>query len=159
MLIDADGLNALAEDPEILRGRSAPVVLTPHPGEMARLCGWKVQDILKDPVGCAVEFAARWGCVVLLKGSATVIASSKGQVTFNATGNPGMAAGGSGDVLSGVITALLGQGLGGYDAARLGSYVHGAAGDLAAREMGYHGLTASDMHKGLARVFARLSGL
>ena len=159
MLIDADGLNALAEDPEILRGRAAPVVLTPHPGEMARLCGWKVQDILKDPVGCAVEFAARWGCVVLLKGATTTIASPEGQVTFNATGNPGMAAGGSGDVLSGVITALLGQGLGGYDAARLGSYVHGAAGDLAAREMGYHGLTASDMHKGLARVFARLSGL
>lgn len=141
LLIDADGLNALAAwgpDSWVPRarevraaGRPGGLVLTPHPGEMSRLTGRPVPQIRSNPVGEAREWAARWGVTLVLKGAPSVVASSAGEVFVNSTGNSGLATGGSGDVLSGVIGALLGQGLEGRDAAVLGCFLHGLAADLA----------------------------
>lgn len=153
LLLDADGLNALAEHIEILKHVSAEVVLTPHPGEMARLCGLSVQEIQADREAVAAEFAKRWGVTLLLKGRETVIASPRGEVHRNPTGNHGMATGGMGDVLSGVIGSLLGQGLNGYHAAVLGAFLHGLAGDIAARELGAFGMIAGDVLRRLPRAF------
>lgn len=145
MLVDADGLNALAEDSSTLGRASAPVILTPHPGEMARLMGCGAGEVLRDRVGAASGFAAAHRAVVVLKGAQTVVAPPDGAASFNASGNPGMASGGSGDVLSGVIASLLGQGLKPVAAARAGVFVHGDAGDRAAAERGERGMTASDL--------------
>lgn len=148
-VIDADGLNAISRDMDILRKhknrQSCRVVITPHPGEMSRLCGESIESIQNNRVGVAKDFAAEYGVVVVLKGSNTVIASPDGEVQINKSGNPGMATGGTGDVLSGVIGSLMGQGLDAFSAAALGAFIHGVAGDLAARDKGEHGLIASDV--------------
>ena len=128
-VVDADALNALAGYPERLRGSGARV-LTPHPGEAARLLGNKVAAIQADRVAAARELASGSGAVVLLKGARSVIASPEGEVWINPTGGPGLASGGTGDVLAGVVGGLLAQGLPAFEAARLGAYLHGAAGDL-----------------------------
>lgn len=145
LVLDADGLNALAAKPELLRALKVPAVLTPHPGEMARLTGRPVEQIQQQRVETAREFARRYRVTLVLKGFHTVIAGADGQTHVNDTGNPGMASGGSGDVLTGMIAALLGQGLAPFDAARLGAHLHGSAGDLAAAELGQVGLIASDL--------------
>ena len=145
LLLDADGLNALSTHIDILEQKQGEVVLTPHPGEMSRLCGKSIEEIQADREGTAAEFAVRWGVTLLLKGKNTVIASPRGEVHCNPTGNSGMATGGMGDVLSGVIASLLGQGLSGYHAAVLGAFLHGLAGDLAADELGEFGMIASDV--------------
>lgn len=149
LVIDADALYALAQQPETLQRSAGPRVLTPHAGELARLRGAKLNDPNDDAerLAAARDLArrdARKQTVVLLKGTRTVITDGD-HYAVNATGNPGMATGGSGDVLTGVITALLCQGLTALDAARLGAYVHGLAGDLAAEEVGQLSLTASDL--------------
>ncbi len=157
LVVDADGINTLAVHIDILREKHSSVVLTPHPGEMARLCGKSALEIQKDRESVAKEFAMRYGVTLLLKGKDTVIASPRGEIHINPTGNSGMATGGMGDALTGVIVSLLGQGLGGYDAAVLGAFLHGLAGDLAAREMGEFGMIAGDVVGKLPQAILELS--
>ncbi len=145
MVLDADGLNGIKEHIDILKRANCELVLTPHMGEMARLCGLSVEEIEKNRETAAREFASRWGVTLLLKGKDTVIASPRGEVHINPTGNPGMATGGMGDVLSGIIGSLLAQGLNGYYGAVLGAFLHGLAGDIAAKELGEAGMIASDV--------------
>jgi len=145
LVLDADGLNALAEDLSLLKKRAQPMVVTPHPGEMGRLARLSVEDVQRDRQRLATEFAKKYGVVVALKGHHTIVASYDGSVYINDTGNPGMASGGTGDVLTGMIAGLLGQGLSLFDATQLGVYLHGVAGDLAALERGEIGLIASDL--------------
>lgn len=151
-VLDADALNVLAKTPALLEEAAGRTVVTPHPGEMARLCGAAIADILARPVEFAQRFAARYGAVVVLKGSTTVIAAPDGRVTFNTSGNPGMAKGGSGDVLCGVVGALLCRGLSPYDAARLGCYAAGRAGDRACEAVGENAMTASDSIRMLGEI-------
>ena len=120
-------------------------VLTPHPGEMARLIGKPISAIEADRIGTAQQFAQEWGVTLLLKGAPTVTACADGSTWINSTGNPGMATAGMGDVLTGIIAGLMAQGLSGETAAVLGSYLHGLAGDIAAASLGMHGLIASDV--------------
>jgi len=155
-VLDADGLNSLAGDTALLGRVRAPLVLTPHPGEMARLLGRTTAEIQSARVKTAEEAAAAWGKVVLLKGASTVIASPDGNTYINSTGNPGMATGGSGDVLTGVIAALLAAGVDAARAAAAGAYLHGLAGDLAAREKGVYGLLAGDILARLPEALARV---
>lgn len=129
-IVDADGLNAIAEsDMQYLLHEN--VIITPHPGEMSRLTGLAVSEITADPAKTAEEYAKKWNCTVLLKGAQSHIASCDGRVVRNVSGNPGLAKGGSGDVLSGIILALLGQGLKPYDAACAGAYILGVSADRA----------------------------
>ncbi|WP_276355569.1 NAD(P)H-hydrate dehydratase [Cohnella caldifontis] len=135
LVLDADALNMLAEAGEpFLRWprKETPVVLTPHPGEMARLCGLSAKEVQRDRIESARRFAAAHGVTLVLKGAGTVVAAPDGRAFVNPTGNPGMATGGSGDVLAGLIGGLLAQGLDGPGAAAAGTYAHGAAGDRAA---------------------------
>ncbi len=148
-VIDADGLNALAKHIDILKGEHGTIVLTPHPGEMSRLCGVSVSEIQERRAEIAAEFAKRYQVTLLLKGKNTVIASPRGEIHENPTGNCGMASGGMGDVLTGVIASLLGQGLDGFQAAVLGAFLHGLAGDMAAEELGEFGMIAGDVVKKL----------
>ena len=152
-VLDADGLNVLAAGDEDWRQRVAgPIVLTPHPGEWQRLCGIAIRD-REAQHRRAIEDAAVSGAVVVLKGNKTLVTDGR-QMYQNPTGNPGMASGGSGDVLTGVITSLLGQGLPVYDAARLGVWVQGRAGDLAAADLGQAGMTAVDLLERLPSAIA-----
>ena len=145
LVIDADGLNVIAQDPALLKGYKAKLILTPHPGEMSRLLGQSVGRIQQDRVSAARKASKKFGCIVVLKGHGTVVADPAGRTFVNSTGNPGMASGGVGDVLTGMIAGFIGQGMGLYDAAVLAVHVHGRAGDLAAREKGQHGMIASDL--------------
>ena len=145
MVIDADAVNALAGNPGILLKAKAPVVLTPHPGEMARLLGVSAEDVQRDRINSAQEFAGKYGVTLVLKGAGTVIATPQGEVFINTTGNPGMATGGTGDVLTGMIGSLLSQGYGPTQAACLAVYLRGLAGDLAAGEKGEAGMIAGDV--------------
>ena len=145
MVIDADGINALAGVPEVLRQSAAPIVLTPHPGEMARLTGLTSAEVQQDRIGTAQRYARKHGVTVVLKGAATVVASPSGDAWINTTGNPGMATAGTGDALTGMIGSFLAQGYGPADAACLGVYLHGCAGDLAAEEKGEAGMIAGDL--------------
>lgn len=158
LVIDADGLNCLAGQIGWLRTRRAPIVLTPHPGEMARLVGGSNADVQADRVGCARALAMDHGVVVVLKGSRTVVAAPDGTVSINSTGNPGMASGGMGDALAGILGSLLGQGLGAFEAAEVAVFWHGAAGDRVARRRGEAGLLASDLIDELPPTLATLQG-
>ncbi len=142
MVIDADGLNALAGHLDSLKGIK---ILTPHPGEMARLLGVNIAKVQRDRKGIAKNFAKKHKVTVVLKGHDTVVVDYKNNLYINKTGNPGMATAGSGDVLSGIIAAFLGQGLGAFEAAKYGVYLHGFAGDLAAEEKTEISLIASDI--------------
>jgi len=145
LVIDADGVNALAGFADMLKKAKAPVVMTPHPGEMARLMGVTTDDVQNDRIGMASNVAATFGVTVVLKGAGTVIATPHGEVFINTTGNPGMATGGTGDVLTGMIGSLLAQGYGPTQASCLAVYLHGLAGDLAAEEKGETGMIAGDV--------------
>jgi len=151
MVIDADGLNALAVHCESLPVPAAPRILTPHPGEFARLLG-VARVAAQARESAAVELAARWNVVLVLKGHGTLITDGVRRAV-NTTGNPGMATGGSGDVLTGLIAALACQGLTPFDAARLGVFLHGLAGDLAADELGQEAMVASDLIRFLPAAF------
>ncbi len=155
VVLDADGINAIAKEPQVLTRRRAPTVITPHPGEMAQLLGRGIDKIQKDRKKVAMEVARRFNVVTVLKGYKTVIADPDKNVAVNVTGNPGMASGGCGDVLTGIIAALIGQGVSVFDAARFGAYVHGAAGDLALKEKGELSLCATDLLKKLPEVLKR----
>ncbi len=143
-VLDADALNQLAKAPEILEKLHKNVILTPHPAEMARLCGETISQILADPIGTAQTYASKWNCVVLLKGATTCI-SDGDTVRLNISGNAGLAKGGSGDVLAGLITGLLAQGLVPYDAASCGAYLLGASADTALDLMKERMLLARDV--------------
>lgn len=147
LVVDADGINALSGHMDVLRGAACPIVLTPHDGEFARLGG----ELSAGRFAAAAQLSDRTGAVVLLKGYRTIIAYGE-HLRVNPTGNPGLATGGSGDVLSGVIVSLLGQGLLPYDAAWCGAYLHGAAADLAAGQLGQYGLLPSDVVEALPRL-------
>lgn len=145
-LLDADALNCLSQDPNMFKSlRGKKIIITPHPGEMARLLKWSTGEVQKRREEAARLVADKWGYWVVLKGHGTVVAGPGTDCYVNETGNPGMATGGTGDVLSGMIGALMAQGLNFNDAAVLGVYLHGAAGDTAAKEVGEIGLIAGDI--------------
>jgi NAD(P)H-hydrate epimerase len=150
VVLDADGLNALQRQTDRLHARPAPLIVTPHPGEFARLLGCDVPTVQARRQALAVEFAATHGLIVVLKGYRTVVTDGR-RVYINETGNPGMATGGTGDVLAGLIGALLGQKLAPFAAAQLGVHLHGLAGDLARDELGEVSLIASDLLQYLPR--------
>jgi NAD(P)H-hydrate epimerase len=156
MVIDADGLNALAKDIDILSHAQGEKVLTPHPGEMRRLTSLSTSVIADNRRKTALDFASRYHCVLLLKGDRTVVASSEGKTYVNKTGNPGMATAGSGDVLTGMIAALLGQGLFGFEAAKFGAYLHGVAGDLACQQKTAVSMIATDIIEHIPQAFKQL---
>jgi NAD(P)H-hydrate epimerase len=164
LVIDADGLNSIEVSADDLRKAPSPVVLTPHPGEMRMLLhavrglDLSVDDIEKDRLGAARDFAAYTGKVLALKGVPTIVAAPDGRGFINTSGNPGMATGGSGDVLTGVIAAFLGRGIEAVRAAAAGVYLHGLAGDIAAARTGVESLIASDMIDSLPSAFVRLAG-
>jgi NAD(P)H-hydrate epimerase len=145
MVIDADGLNNLVGHLDLLKQARAPIVLTPHPGEMARLIGATTAEVQADRLGIAADFVQRHPVTLVLKGARTIIASRSGVLTINSTGNPGMATAGTGDVLTGMIAGLIAQGHTPDTAACLGVYLHGLAGDMAAAEVGAVGLLAGDL--------------
>ena len=159
LLIDGDGITALSKEPSLLTNRQAPTILTPHTGEAARLTGRSVAAVEGDRIAVVQEAAARLGAVVVLKGAHSLIAAD-GQVFINLSGNSGMATPGSGDVLAGAIAAMFGLGLAIPEAVRMGVFVHGLAGDLAAAETGADGLVASDILRMLPTVMrqARAGG-
>lgn len=147
VIVDADGINLLAAHKDILRERTAPTVLTPHDGEFARLGG----DLNADRTAETVRLARELRCIVLRKGHRTLI--TDGNALYrNTTGNPGMAVGGSGDMLAGMITALIGQGVDPLTAAACGAYLHGAAGDVCAEQIGQYGMLPGDMLSVLPRL-------
>jgi NAD(P)H-hydrate epimerase len=151
-VVDADGLNALADpEPPPTRQREHPTVFTPHPGEAGRLLGRSTGEVQADRIGAAREAAARYKATVLLKGARTLVAEPRGTLFFNRLGSPALATAGSGDVLTGVIGALLAQGLDGPDAARAGAYLHALAGEICAREVGPAGTLAADVRDRLPR--------
>jgi NAD(P)H-hydrate epimerase len=156
LVVDADGLNALAGHLEWLRGRRAEIVLTPHPGEMARLIGGATADIQRDRIGCVRSFAEASKVTVVLKGARTLVASPDGRVGINPTGNPGMASGGMGDALAGMIGAALAQGLDPREAAEAAVFWHGDAGDRIAARSGAAGILASDVIDELPSALAAL---
>jgi NAD(P)H-hydrate epimerase len=154
MVIDADGLNGLGVNPIALKGAAGPRILTPHPGEFARLTNRKAEELRSPREQLANDFARDFGVTLVLKGRATFVTDGTEQYR-NATGNPGMATAGTGDVLAGLIGALVGQGLAPFAAAQLGVYLHGLAGDLARDALGETSLTAPDVIEYLPRAFMK----
>ena len=157
MVIDADGLNALAHDRKIISLLDRETVLTPHPGEMARLANTPIPTLETDRIRTAQNFANKHSVTLVFKGAPTVTGTPNGDVWINSTGNPGMATGGMGDLLTGIIAGLLAQGVPSERAAALGVYIHGLAGDIASRKLGMHGLIASDVLKAVPEVIFSLS--
>jgi NAD(P)H-hydrate epimerase len=156
-VLDADGLNALAASPELLQGGAYPLIITPHPGEMARLTGISVADIQANRIATARDFARRRRCIVVLKGFRTVVAYPNGEVWVVATGNPGMATGGTGDILTGMIAGAVGQFPGHLEeAVRAAVFLHGLAGDAACRHTGEESLVATDLLRYLPVAFRKM---
>lgn len=155
VVLDADGINMLSLHIDILKTAHAPLVLTPHPGEMARLCGCSVAEVQENRETIAAQWAQKLGVVLVLKGHRTVVATPKGEIAVNTTGNPGMATGGSGDVLAGMIASLIAQGLSPDAAARCGVCLHGLAGDRAAARLSMNGLLPSDLLEELPHLFVQ----
>ena len=147
VVLDADGINVLSAHKDILRGRQAVTILTPHDGEFARIGG----KVGQDRMASAMALARDLGCIVLLKGHETCITDGD-KCYLNRTGNPGMAVGGSGDVLSGILVSLLGQGIAALEASAVAAWLHGTAGDICAREMGQYGMLPTDMINTLPRL-------
>ena len=145
LVIDADALNCICNKPEILKNLKAPAIITPHPGEMARLLHSTPKTVNSNRENTAIDFAKKFGVVTVLKGAGTIISSPDGEVYINHTGNSGMATGGSGDVLSGIIGSLLAQGASPINAAAAGVFLHGTIGDLAAEKLGKISMLPTDM--------------
>ena len=156
LILDADGINALHRDINVLRDSSADLILTPHVGEFSRLTGCSAEKIAENRVRLAGEFAVQNQVVLVLKGYHTVIAAPDGRIRINPTGNPGMARGGSGDVLAGILTALVAQGIPSFEAAVSAVYLHGMAGDLAAQRRSQQAMLASDLIDSLCEVFLKI---
>jgi len=156
LVLDADALNLLASAPEMLDGAAGPRVLTPHPGEASRLLGREVGPSTEDRVDAARQIAERFRATVILKGPASVVCDGE-SLHFNRTGNPGMATGGTGDVLTGIVVARLAAGLAPLDAAVQSAHLHGRAGDLAAAAAGERSMVATDLVASLAVAFSELA--
>lgn len=157
IVLDADALNALSNEPNalsaLLGGAKKGAILTPHVGEMSRLCGLTVDRIKQSPDEIASRFAQEWGCTLVLKDALTHVASPEGRVYVNTTGNAGLARGGSGDVLAGILASLAAQGLSPIDAAICAVWLHGAAADDCAARLSMAGMLPSDLLSGLCNVF------
>jgi hydroxyethylthiazole kinase-like uncharacterized protein yjeF len=158
LVVDADGLNLLAKSDGWWQRLPAGAILTPHPGEMARLMGSTTQEVQADRLGCAARMAAKWGHVVVLKGAYTVVAAPDGRVTVLPFANPALATAGSGDVLAGAIVGMRAQGLAAFEAALVGGYLHGLAGELARESLGDAGVVAGDLAAMLPLAIRRLKG-
>jgi hydroxyethylthiazole kinase-like uncharacterized protein yjeF len=157
LVLDADGLNALAGHVELVDRARCPVLLTPHPGELARLIGRDASDIQADRLAAARETVNRTGAILALKGAGTLVAARERNAFINLTGNPGMATGGCGDVLAGLMTGLVGQGIEPFEACKAAVFLHGRAGDMAAWRMSQIGMTASDLVNDIPYVFRELT--
>lgn len=153
VVLDADGLNAVSQDMSVLEHSPASIIVTPHPGEMARLCGKTVGEIQDDRRTVATEFAKKYGVTVLLKGAATLVCGKDGLCYVNVTGNPGLAKGGSGDILSGLIGGLCASGLTPFSAASAGAFIHGLAADFAKNKKSMSAMTGSDVISCFSKVF------
>ena len=154
IVLDADGINAIDNDLYAIERTRKEIVLTPHPGEMAKLLGLSsAEDVQKRRMKIAMKFAEKEGIVLVLKGHETLVTDAQ-RIYINSTGNPGMATAGAGDVLTGMIASLIGQGMEAFDAAQLGAYLHGRAGDIAARRLGQMAMTATDIIDALPRALA-----
>ncbi|MDY5008711.1 NAD(P)H-hydrate dehydratase [Candidatus Allofournierella merdipullorum] len=154
LVLDADGLNAAAKMEALPRSPGLPLILTPHPGEMARLCGLTIAEVNAGREGIAAGYARAEDCVVVLKGHRTIVAGPQGEVFVNPTGNPGLSRGGSGDILAGMIAGLAAQGLSPLDAAVCGVWLHGAAADKCAGRLGQYGMLPHDIFADLGAIFA-----
>ncbi|MBN1593062.1 MAG: NAD(P)H-hydrate dehydratase, partial [Candidatus Coatesbacteria bacterium] len=159
VVLDADGINALKGCGQVLQELECPIVLTPHPKEFSRVSGLEMADIMNDRLGTARKFAQSNKATVVLKSARTIIAAPDGTAFINVTGNAGMASGGTGDVLTGIIAGLAGQGVPLVEAAKLGVYLHGLAGDISADAVGESSLIASDIIEVLPESIAELTGL
>ena len=155
LVLDADGINAIEGEMELLESRVNTTVITPHPGEMARLLGQSVESINLNREDTAKNVAQKTGAIVCLKGHNTIIASPEGEIYINNTGNSGMATGGTGDVLTGMIASFIGQGLEAFSATVAAVYLHGLAGDIAVEEIGPFCLIATDLIDYLPEAFDR----
>jgi NAD(P)H-hydrate epimerase len=144
-ILDADALNIFAKNKELITHIIGKAVITPHPGEMAKLLGKSIEAVQKDRIEITKEAARKFGAITVLKGNKTIVVDVKGKTYINTTGNPGMASAGMGDVLTGMIAGFAGQGISLLDASRVSVYLHGLAGDLCAKEKGMHGVIASDV--------------
>lgn len=145
IVIDADGINMLSSCIELLKESKAPIILTPHPAEMSRLCGITVKEVENNRIRSATDFVLKNKCYLILKGANTIVATPNGEINFNLTGNSGMATGGSGDVLAGILVSLLAQGLSPENAVKAAVYLHGHAADKAAARRGQHAIIPSDI--------------
>ena len=145
MVLDADALNAISKNVSALKKIKSKYVVTPHPGEMAKLINKSAEYVKNNRLIVAKKFSHDYNAVVVLKGAGTIVAEPGGKCYINSTGNPGMATAGSGDVLTGIIAGFIGQGLKIFDASVIGVYIHGLAGDLTAKDKGEIGLIAGDM--------------
>lgn len=154
VILDADGINAVSVNINILKETSAPLILTPHPGEMSRLTGLRIEEIQQNRVQVAKDFAREYGCILVLKGANTVVAGPTGSVYINRTGNAGMATGGSGDVLAGIISSFVCQSMSLQSATIAGVYVHGLCGDAVRKKYSMHGVTPTKMINELAEVLS-----
>ena len=159
MVIDADGLYAFSQDPSVCKLAKVPLILTPHPGEMARLTHSTIREVQGNRIGVAQKFSKEYNVYLVLKGSRTIIAEPGGQIYINSTGNAGMASGGSGDVLTGLITGFLAQGLNPLESCILGTYLHGSAGDIAADELTQFAMIAGDLITYLPKAIQQLQKL
>jgi NAD(P)H-hydrate epimerase len=158
VVLDADGLNALAGEGETLRAMGAPVILTPHPGELSRLLGIPRDEVLRRRIPLTQEIAGRFKVTLMLKMARTIIAFPTGDAVVVPTGNPGMASGGTGDVLTGILAGLLGQGVAPDLSAQAGAFLHGLAGDLAAERLGQEAMLAGDLLEELPAAIRRVKG-
>jgi hydroxyethylthiazole kinase-like uncharacterized protein yjeF len=158
LVVDADGLNILANMMDWPKRLPQGSILTPHPGEMARLMGRTVSEVQADRVEVTRSQAADWGQVVVLKGAHTVVAAPDGRTGIEPFANPGLATAGTGDVLAGTVVALRAQGLGAFEAAMAGAYLHGLAGELARAEIGAAGMTAGDVLVRLPQAWQHIVG-
>ena len=156
MIIDADGINVISENIDILKDARSEIILTPHPKEMSRLNKEKIEEIVLKKAEYARKFAKKYGVTLVIKGHETVISDKEGVIYVNNTGNESMAKGGSGDVLSGVIGAFLAQGVSPIDAGIISVYVHGLAGDICKKEFSSFSVTPTDLINNLYRVFLKL---
>jgi len=157
LILDADAITVLADHIDAVSSAQCPVILTPHPGEFAALFGLKVDDVQEDRFGMARMAADKLGATVVLKGAGTLIAAPGLPMAVNMTGNPGMAAGGSGDVLAGLIAGLAAQGIAPFEAACAGVWLHGKAGDLAAADKSQASMTSSDLVEKLPEAWRDIS--
>ncbi len=157
IVIDADGITLLKNNLELLKSSKASTIITPHPGELGRLINMPIGDIERKRIEIAISVANSLNTIVVLKGVPTVISSPEGHTLINSTGNPGMASGGSGDVLTGMIASLIGQGMAPFEAACLGVYLHGLSGDIASYSKGFHGMIARDIIESIPAAFIELS--